>query len=49
MSFGFSTQYSEFRLAFAYQMRNAVTRGYFKGDYGIVWKMIHADLSVRNE
>lgn len=42
----FATQHSELPLAFAYQMRNAVAHGYFKVDYEIVWKTIHADLPV---
>ena len=40
----FATQHPELPLAFAYQMRNAVAHGYFKVDYEIVWKTIHADL-----
>jgi len=31
-------------LAFAYQMRNATSHGYFKVDFEIVWKTIHRDL-----
>jgi uncharacterized protein with HEPN domain len=27
-------------------MRNAVAHGYFKVDYEIVWKTIHADLPI---
>lgn len=42
----FATQHPELPLAFAYQMRNAIVHGYFKVDYEIVWKTIHADLSV---
>ena len=42
----FVTQHPELPLAFAYQMRNAIAHGYFKVDYEIVWKTIHADLSV---
>ncbi len=42
----FATQHPELPLAFAYQMRNAVAHGYFKVDYEIVWKTIHADLPV---
>ena len=41
---GFAAQYPELPLAFAYEMRNAVAHGYFKVDYEIVWKTIHADL-----
>jgi len=40
----FAAQHSELPLAFAYQMRNAIAHGYFKVDYEIVWKTIHADL-----
>jgi uncharacterized protein with HEPN domain len=42
----FATRHPELPLAFAYQMRNAVAHGYFKVDYEIVWKTIHADLPV---
>lgn len=45
----FATQHPELPLAFAYQMRNAVVHGYFKVDYEIVWKTIHADLPVLHE
>lgn len=31
-------------LAFAYQMRNAVSHGYFKVDLEIVWQTIHSEL-----
>ena len=37
-------RHPQLHLAFAYQMRNAVAHGYFKVDYEIVWKTIHADL-----
>src|ERR1700740_169425 len=40
----FTVQHPELPLAFAYQMRNAIAHGYFKVDYEIVWKTIHADL-----
>lgn len=40
----YAVQHPELPLAFAYQMRNAVAHGYFKVDYEIVWKTIHADL-----
>jgi uncharacterized protein with HEPN domain len=42
----FASRHPELPLAFAYQMRNAVAHGYFKVDYEIVWKTIHADLPV---
>ena len=40
----FSADHPELPLAFAYQMRNAVSHGYFKVDLEIVWKTIHKDL-----
>jgi uncharacterized protein with HEPN domain len=40
----FAAQHPELPLAFAYQMRNAIAHGYFKVDYQIVWRTIHADL-----
>ncbi len=42
----FATRHPGLPLAFAYQMCNAVAHGYFKVDYEIVWKTIHADLPV---
>ena len=36
-------------LGFAYEMRNALSHGYFKIDLEIVWKTIHADLPVLHE
>jgi len=42
----FAAQHPELPLAYAYQMRNAVAHSYFKVDYEIVWKTIHADLPV---
>lgn len=42
----FVTRHPELPLAFAYQMRNAVAHGYFRVDYEIVWKTIHADLPI---
>lgn len=42
----FTAQHPDLPLAFAYQMRNAVAHGYFKVDYEIVCKTIHADLPV---
>ena len=41
----FAQAHPELPLAFAYQMRNAVAHGYFKVDFGIVWKTIHSDLA----
>ena len=43
---GFAAARPELPLAFAYQMRNALAHGYFKVDYEIVWKTIHANLPV---
>ncbi|PYE88527.1 HepT-like ribonuclease domain-containing protein [Phyllobacterium leguminum] len=40
----FAAAYPELPLAVAYQMRNAVTHGYFKVDFEIVWKTIQRDL-----
>jgi len=34
----------ELPLASAYQMRNAITHGYFKVDFEIIWKTIHSEL-----
>lgn len=34
----------ELPLAAAYQLRNALSHGYFKVDYQIVWQTIHANL-----
>ena len=40
----FTHTHPELPLAFAYQMRNAVSHGYFKVDLEIVWKTIQHDL-----
>lgn len=40
----FAAGHPELPLAFAYQMRNAVSHGYFKVDLDIVWTTIHSDL-----
>ncbi|MBS9436439.1 DUF86 domain-containing protein [Photorhabdus noenieputensis] len=40
----FSVVNPELPLSFAYQMRNALSHGYFKVDFEIVWKTIHSDL-----
>ncbi len=40
----FAADHPELPLTFAYQMRNAVSHGYFKVDLEIVWKTIHNDL-----
>jgi uncharacterized protein with HEPN domain len=40
----FAAMHPELPLTFAYQMRNALSHGYFKVDLEIVWKTIHRDL-----
>lgn len=45
----FAAAHPELPLAFAYQMRNAISHGYFKVDLEIVWKTIHRDLPVLHE
>lgn len=40
----FVTAHPELPLAFAYQMRNAISHGYFKVDFGIVWTTIQRNL-----
>ena len=45
----FAARHPELPLAFAYQMRNAISHGYFKVDYEIVWKTIHAELPALYE
>lgn len=40
----FAATHPELPLAFAYQMRNAVSHGYFKVDLQVVWKTIQRDL-----
>lgn len=41
----FAEQHPELPLSFAYQMRNAVSHGYFKVDYEIVWMTIQTKLA----
>lgn len=41
----FAQAHPELPLAFAYQMRNAVSHGYFKVDLEIVWKTLNNDLA----
>ena len=41
---GFAAAHPQLPLAFAYQMRNAISHGYFHVDLGIVWRTIHSDL-----
>ncbi len=40
----FAADHPELPLAFAYQMRNVVGRGYFKVDHQIVWSTIRSEL-----
>jgi len=40
----FADEHEYLPLGFAYEMRNALTHGYFKVDLAIVWKTIYADL-----
>jgi uncharacterized protein with HEPN domain len=40
----FAHEHPEVPLNFAYEMRNALAHGYFKIDFEMVWKTIHADL-----
>ncbi|MAM87011.1 MAG: hypothetical protein CME36_06860 [unclassified Hahellaceae] len=42
----FAASHPELPLSFAYQMRNALSHGYFKVDLEIVWKTIKRDLST---
>lgn len=41
----FAHVHPEIPLSFAYEMRNALSHGYFKVDLAIVWKTIQRDLS----
>lgn len=45
----FARQHPELPLNFAYEMRNALSHGYFKIDLEIVWKTIHSDLITLHE
>ena len=45
----FAAEHPELPLAVAYQMRNAVSHGYFKVDLEIVWKTIGNDLPKLHE
>lgn len=40
----FAADHGYLPLGFAYEMRNALSHGYFKVDLEIVWKTIHAEL-----
>lgn len=41
----FAEAHPELPLSFAYQMRNAISHGYFKVDYEIVWMTIQTKLA----
>ncbi|MFA6922393.1 MAG: DUF86 domain-containing protein [Gallionella sp.] len=45
----FVHQHPEVPLSFAYEMRNALSHGYFRVDLEIVWKTIHSDLISLHE
>jgi uncharacterized protein with HEPN domain len=40
----FAEEHQEIPFTFAYEMRNALSHGYFKIDYEVVWKTIDRDL-----
>jgi uncharacterized protein with HEPN domain len=40
----FAAQHAEVAWGFAYEMRNALSHGYFTVDYAIVWQTIVHDL-----
>ena len=40
----FAASHPDVPWSFAYEMRNALSHGYFKVDHGIVWRTIQADL-----
>jgi uncharacterized protein with HEPN domain len=40
----FAAEHNDLPLGFAYEMRNALSHGYFKVDLEIVWKTIHTNL-----
>lgn len=40
----FAQSHPELPLSFAYQMRNAISHGYFKVDVAVVWQTIKRDL-----
>jgi uncharacterized protein with HEPN domain len=46
---GFPTAHPELPLSTAYEMRNALTHGYFKIDFAIVWRTIKIDLPPLRE
>ena len=45
----FAAAHPELPLAFAHEMRNALSHGYFKVDLAIVWKTIETDLPELHE
>lgn len=46
---GFAREHSELPLRSAYEMRNALSHGYFKTDLAIVWETIKSDLPSLKE
>ena len=40
----FATEHPSVPWGFAYEMRNALSHGYFNVDYGIVWQTVQHDL-----
>jgi uncharacterized protein with HEPN domain len=40
----FATQYASVPWSFAYEMRNALSHGYFTVDLSIVWQTVQQDL-----
>lgn len=45
----FAAAHPELPLAFAYEMRNVLSHGYFKVDLAIVWKTVENDLPALYE
>lgn len=45
----FAASHPEIPWNFAYEMRNALSHGYFKVDHGIVWRTIEADLPALSQ
>jgi uncharacterized protein with HEPN domain len=46
---GFAQENAQVPWVLMYTMRNRVAHGYFKVDYELVWKTIHADLPELRE
>ena len=42
----FARAHGEIPWSFAYEMRNALSHGYFTVDYAIVWRTVQSDLPV---